>query len=77
MSRLFYYDLAERAAWTFAQAFFAAWMVTQQLDKDTLLVAITAGMLAVAKAVVAGQFGAKDSAATLPEHMEPLRRVKR
>lgn len=66
-------DLAERCIWTFIQAFAAYWIaaaaniVQPEFEwVDGLKLAAIAGGIAVAKAVVAFQFGNSESAA-LPE----------
>lgn len=64
--RIFYIDLAERLFWTFAQGFAAFWIVTGDIDADTLKAGLVAGALSVAKALLATQIGDPASAATLP-----------
>lgn len=66
-------DLVERSVWTFVQAFAAYWIAVAAdvVDagyswQDGLRLAAIAGGIAVAKAVVAFQFGNSDSAA-MPE----------
>ena len=62
-------DIVERSAWTFVQAFAAAWLVFDRelaLDNDTLKTALIAGAIAVAKGIVASRIGNEESAATLP-----------
>ena len=64
--RAYYIDLFERAVWTFVQGFCAFWIVTGDIDRETLIAALVAGALSVAKAVVAKGVGNPDTAATLP-----------
>lgn len=61
----FYLDLAERSAWTFVQAALAAWIVTQSLDRETLMIALVAGLAAVAKCLMAVRIGDGGTASTL------------
>lgn len=70
MGKQFYFDLAERSLWTFVQAAAAVWLVTQSLDREALYVALVAGLVAVAKGLIAAQFG-NGSASTLPQSLEP------
>ena len=58
-----YRDLLERAVWTFVQAAAASIIVSQGFAVDVWKVAAVAGGLAVAKAIVAFQFGDRNSAA--------------
>lgn len=62
----FYLDLAERSAWTFVQGGLAAWLVTQSLDRETLMIALVAGLAAVAKCLMAVRIGDNGTASTLP-----------
>lgn len=63
----FYADLLERVLWTFVQGFAAMWIVTGDLDAETLKVALVAGGVAVAKCMLATQIGADNTASTLPQ----------
>lgn len=65
-SRIFYLDLAERVGWTFVQGFCAFWILTGEIDVETLTGGLVAGALSVAKALLAVKIGDPDSAATLP-----------
>lgn len=67
--RSYYIDLAERAAWTFVQGFASFWIVTGDIDSATLVGGLVAGALSVAKSIVAGQIGDRDSAALLPSNV--------
>lgn len=69
--RQFYADLLERVIWTFVQAFGAAYLVDAAsvvgLDGgDKVKLALTAAALAVLKCLGATQFGAPNTASTLP-----------
>lgn len=67
MSRkVFYLDLLERVLWTFVQGFVAFWIITGEVDADTLTGGLIAGGLSAAKAFLATQIGDRNSAATLP-----------
>lgn len=60
-------DIAERAAWTFAQAFAAALFTTGRFDLDTFGAAALAGaaaVLSVVKGLIASRIG--DPTAALP-----------
>lgn len=75
--RRYYFDLAERVGWTFAQAFAATFTADALLDDVELdlsakaTLALMAGVYAVLKGVAAKQYGAPDSASSLPEHLDP------
>lgn len=80
--RIFYLDLLERAAWTFAEGFATVWLTLPFLadiagggDVDlsagrTVLAAAVAGglmsVLALVKGAAASRVGDRNSAATLP-----------
>ena len=71
----FYADLLERSAWTFVQAFLAAFFVdgfaSVGLDLgDKFKIAAAAGGIAVAKCLLATQVGAENTAATLPSQQD-------
>lgn len=67
MSRkIFYLDALERVAWTFIQGFLAFWIVTGEIDSETLVAALVAGALSAAKTILATRIGDRNSAATLP-----------
>ena len=59
-------DMAERVIWTFVQAASAVLLVEQDWTPDALKIAVTAGGIAVLKAIVASRIGNHESAATLP-----------
>lgn len=59
-------DILERTIWTFVQAAAAVLLVEQDWTLDIVKIALTAGVIAVLKGIVASQFGDKESAATLP-----------
>ena len=59
-------DMAERVIWTFVQAAAAVLIVEQDWTPDVLKIALTAGAIAVLKAIVATRIGDDDSAASLP-----------
>ena len=59
-------DMAERVIWTFIQSAAAVMIVQNDFTPEILKIALTAGGIAVLKAIVAMQIGNKDSAATLP-----------
>lgn len=67
-----YFDLIERAGWTFVQAYAAAWLVFENaslgnfFSSETLGVGLVAGVVAVLKGIVASNLGVRNSAATLP-----------
>ena len=61
----FYLDMLERCCWTFVQAGCAAWLVTQSLDRETLMIALVAGLAAVAKCLMAVRIGDGGTASTL------------
>lgn len=76
-----YFDLGERAVWTFVQAFLGLWIGLSILSGETpdfdalftldaLKVSAAAGFIAVAKGIVASQFGVLNSAATLPTDLQ-------
>jgi hypothetical protein len=71
--RAFYFDLLERALWTFAQGFAAFWIVTGEVDGPTLKAALVAGGISVAKSLVANKlpWTADDSASSLPADVDP------
>lgn len=64
--KVFYLDLLERVLWTFVQGFLAFWIVTGEVDSETLAAALIAGAISAAKSLLATQVGDKNSAATLP-----------
>lgn len=64
--RTFNLDLLERVTWTFIQGFVAEWVVTQTIDIGSLKVAAVAGLVSVAKCILARNVGAPDDASTLP-----------
>jgi hypothetical protein len=66
MGKKFYLDMLERVVWTFIQGFLAVWIVTGDLDGETLKVAAVAGAVSVAKCLLATQVGAGNTASTLP-----------
>lgn len=67
MSKKLLLDLAERAGWTFAQAFAATFVVTGgTASAKAAGIAGVAAVLSFVKGVAATRVGAKDSAATLP-----------
>lgn len=80
MGKKFYYDMLERVIWTFVQAFAGAFLalltVTDTPGWEALagsvLSALIAGIIAVCKAFIAGQYGVKGTAA-LPD---PVNAVK-
>lgn len=58
-------DIAERALWTFAQAFAAALFARGTLDIDTIQAAALAGaaaVLSLVKGLVASRIGSPDAA---------------
>lgn len=59
-------DILERTFWTFVQAAAAVLIVEQDWTLDIVKIAVTAGLIAVLKGIVASRFGEEDSAATLP-----------
>lgn len=61
-----YVDLLERVLVTFVQGFLAVWIVTGDLDKTTLKVALVAGGISAAKCLLAFQVGSPNTAALLP-----------
>lgn len=63
-----YFDLLERALWTFVQGALAVWIATDVdlFSETTLKIAATAGLVAVAKCLLAFQVGSGNTAATLP-----------
>ena len=71
--KAFYFDLLERTGWTFAQGFAAMFIIHGHLDEHVFQVAGVAGLIAVAKSLVAAKlpWTASDSASTLPEHVDP------
>lgn len=66
MTRKFWADMAERVVWTFIQGFFAVWIVTGNLDKDTLIGACVAGGISAGKCIIAANIGNRDSASSVP-----------
>ena len=66
MGKKFYADLVERVIWTALQGFSAEWIVTSSLDEQSFQVALVAGLVAVAKCLVATRIGAPNTASTLP-----------
>ena len=66
MGKKFYFDLLERVLWTFIQGGAAEWIVSSNLDENTLKVAGVAGLVSVAKCLLATQVGAPNTASTLP-----------
>lgn len=71
--RTFYFDLLERAIWTFAQGFAAFWIVTGNTDWLTLKAALVAGAISVGKSIISNQlpWTAPNSASTLPAEVDP------
>lgn len=55
-------DVAERAAWTFAQAFLGAFVVTDLSTAKTAALAGLAAAIAVVKGFVASQVGEQNAA---------------
>ena len=55
-------DVAERAAWTFAQAFLGAFVVTDLSTAKTAALAGLAAAVAVLKGFVASQVGERNAA---------------
>lgn len=64
--KIFYLDLIERVGVTFVQGFLAFWIVTGNLDSETLYAGVMAGLLSAGKAILAGFVGDGNSAALLP-----------
>jgi hypothetical protein len=64
--KVYYLDLLERVLWTFVQGFAAAWLVLGDFSRESFMVGLAAGCVALAKGVVAKTFGDHSSAATLP-----------
>jgi hypothetical protein len=82
MRKTFYLDLAERALWTFAQSVAGTWLAssvvatTALMDlaaSDRLSIALGAGLVSVAKVLVASQlpWTATNSGSTLPAALDP------
>lgn len=76
--KTFYFDLLERALWTFAQTFLATLFVdgTVGIDlpaDDKVKLALAAGVAAVVKGVMVNQlpWTAANSASTLPAEVDP------
>lgn len=63
--KAFYLDLAERTLWTFVQAAAAVLIVDQDFTPAALKIALTAGAIAVLKALIASRIG-KPDASTIP-----------
>lgn len=59
-------DIAERTAWTFAQAFLAAFTIDDLSTAKKAALAGAAAALAVIKGFVASKVGERGTAATLP-----------
>lgn len=62
----FWKDLIERALSTFIQGFLAVWVVTAGFDMLTLKVAAGAGVISVAKSLLASLIKQEPSASSLP-----------
>lgn len=72
--REFYFDMLERAGWTFVQGFAAAFIIHgDHLDEHTLGIGAVAGAIAVAKALIATKLPWANSttASTLPVDLDP------
>lgn len=65
MTKTYLADLAERVAWTAAQAFLSVFTVTDLSTAQAGGVAAAAAVLALLKGVVAKHVGDPDTAATL------------
>lgn len=68
-------DIAERAAWTFAQTFLSLFVFTGALDTDIssakqAAFAGIAAVIAVLKGFVASRVGSDNTAATLPREKD-------
>lgn len=75
MNRKLLIDIAERALWTFVQAFLAVFAVTGALDVDfasakKAAIAGVAAVLAVLKGFAASRIGSDNTAATLPREKD-------
>lgn len=66
MGKKFYLDLLERVAWTFVQGGAAEWIISSNLDATSFKFAGVAGLIAVAKCLLATRVGASNTASTLP-----------
>ena len=66
MSKKLLLDMIERAAWTFAEAFLAVYVITDVSSAKTAAVAGAGAALAVVKGFVASHVGESGTAATLP-----------
>ena len=66
MTKKLFLDMLERAAWTFAEAFLAVYVVTDVSSVKTAAVAGAAAAVAVVKGFVASRVGEPGTAATLP-----------
>ena len=72
--KAFYFDLFERAAWTFVQGFAAAWIVAGgEISEKTLGIGLVAGGISVAKSIAATNlpWTKGGSGTTLPEEVDP------
>ena len=65
-STKFLKDMLERVLWTWFQGFLAVAAVTGRIDRQTLSIAVAAGVASAVKCILATKIGAGDSAATLP-----------
>ena len=66
MTKPYLRDLAERCAWTAAQAFLSVFTVTDLSTAKAGAVAAAAAVLALLKGVAARRFGDPDTAALFP-----------
>lgn len=66
MTRKFWIDLIERVVMTALQAGAAAWLVTGDLDLESLKIAGVAALVAAAKCIIAANIGNRDSASVAP-----------
>lgn len=74
--KAFYFDLLERAGWTFVQGFSAAFVVHgQHFDEHTMGIGALAGAISVAKSLIATKlpWAKGDTASTLPEAVDPAK----
>jgi hypothetical protein len=68
MGKKFFFDIIERTAWTFVQAFVGAVIILPGgiITPRNWAIGLSAGALSLGKGILATRMGSRDSAATLP-----------
>lgn len=73
--RAYYFDIAERAAKTFAQGFAISWLASNWVPgmsfTDVLTMAALMGVSSVMTSIASGKIGNPGTASSLPKSLEP------